>query len=235
MTRRPAKEPELHPDPNLPDPKRLDRFRAKGGTLIGMLIRENVAADRRAERQRIKQINAPVAPGPDGEDHGMDLGPASIARGGSVERVGGKLAGAGQKQAAPVYARKLDASTLFERMNDVGQLSDRQAKAGNQLWRLKRAAGVEARVTARYLVVPEKVEGADDDDETLIETVCPDGFDHRTYYRFVLRQLPSHMAHLVEKGCDWTPEMQRGHPGVRFLPTFQIALDRLAEVFGIAK
>lgn len=202
-----------------PDPKRFARKRAE---------------ERRAQIQRVRDINAPRSPGPDGEDHGMDLGPAAIARGGDITRVGGRISGAAQKHAAPVYARIIDASTLFERMNLAAQISDREAKAGHRLVLLKRAAGIEPRVTARYAVVHDKIEEAVQDGE-VIEAVCPDNYDPRTYYRFVLRQLPDHMAHLVDSACDWSADRPTGHPGVQFLATFQIALQRLCGIFGITQ
>jgi hypothetical protein len=196
---------------------------------IGVAARR---ARERAERERVRALNSPVAPGPDGEDHAMDLGPAMQARGGVVERVGGRMTSTAQRKATPVYARMMDASTLFERMNEVSQLSDRQAKAGHRLWLLKRAAGVEPMVTARYRAVPEHVESGDDVAE-VVESVCPDGFDPRTYYRAVLRDLPSHTAALLDVACDWTPEHRVGHPGVRWLEAFQFGLDRLAMLWGI--
>jgi hypothetical protein len=237
----------LHPDPDLPDPKRFDRFRAKGGLLLAIMsngfgsveeARESVRARKRAnadhakaERERIKRLNSPVPPGPDGEDHGMDLGPAALARG-KIERVGGTIRHSAQRKAVPVHARKVEQTDLFARMNSVGQLSDRQAKAGHTILRLKRAAGLDPRVTARYQVVHDR-SGDDDDDTEIIEAICPPEFDPRSYHRHLLRRLPAQSAFLIDRACDWTLEHQVGHPGVRFLATFQEGLSRLADILRI--
>ena len=191
-------------------------------------IRASQRAQKRAEHARALALIAPTPCGPDGEDHGMDLGPAALARTRTLARVDGKLRGAGQRQADPVYAVRLDAETLFERMNNAGQLSDRQCRAGLKLLLLSRMAGLDARVTARLPVTPTP----DDDDEEAdeVEALVPEGYDARTWHRWLLRQLSGHGAALVEAACRWTPENRIGHPGVRFLATFQVMLDKVADL-----
>jgi hypothetical protein len=162
----------------------------------------------------------------------MDLGPAMQARGGAVERVGGRMSSTAQRKAKPVMARHMPAENLFEVMGERGQLSDRQVKAGQRLWMLKRAAGIEQRVTAKYPVVPEQM-ADDQNDVEVLETICPEGFDPRTYYRAVLRDIPSRAASLLDHGCDWTPDHRVGHPGIHGLDAFQLGLDRLAATWGV--
>ena len=180
-----------------------------------------------AQAARVAKSAALAAPDPSAPDLGAD-GPASLARSSRVVRVDGTIRGAGQKRATPVYARRVDASTLFERMNNAGQLSDRQARAGLKLLLLARTAYLHQRVTARPMTEPNIDDDGEDEGE--MEVVVPEPFDARTYHRHLLRQLPAAMAAMVERACDWTPEQQVGHPGVRFLATFQIALTRLADL-----
>jgi len=225
-------------DPDGPDAEyvarfRRDLFRAKGGLLVMMLMREGRVADRKAERARVLALIAPSPAGPDGADHGMDLGPAAHARSTSIERVGGTLRGAGQREATPTYARRVDASTLFERMSMAGQLSDRQARAGMVMLRLSRMAGMAGSVTARLPVMP--MPGPDDEERDDADPLVPEGWDARTWHRHLLRQLPGHMASMVDRACDWTPERQAGHPGIRFIAVFQLALTRLADLLGLPK
>lgn len=199
-----------------------------------MLIREKYGAARAIERERVRQLSVAVPAGPDNADHGCDLGPAAQARSSTVERVGGTLRGAGQREATPTYARRVDASTLFERMSMAGQLSDRQARAGMVMLRLSRMAGMAGNVTARLPVMPTP--GPDDNEERDdADPLVPEGWDARTWHRHLLRQLPGHMASMVDRACDWTPERQAGHPGIRFLAVFQIALTRLADLLDLPK
>lgn len=198
-----------------------------------MTIAKRVAAEKRADRERVRSLNRPVAPGPDGEDHGLDLGPASLARPTTLQRVEGKLRGAGQRKATPVYARMVDCTDLFERLNMAGQLTDRQTKAGKRLLSLKRAAGLEPRVTAQHPVVHDQVHEAEADE--VVEDICPAGFDPRTYYRHLLRQVPSLSADMLHAACDWTPERPTGSPPMRFLATFQEALNKVADVLGLKR
>jgi hypothetical protein len=202
-----------------------------------MTIAQRVAAERRAERERIRQLNTKIAPGPDGEDHGMDLGPAALARPSTIQRVGGRLRGAGQKEATPTYARMIDATTIFERMNLSAQLSDRQAQAGHRILMLRHAAGILPRVTAKYVIVQPPPPDDDDDPETAadVDPLFPDGYDARTYHRWALRQLAPPVAAMIDRACEWTPENPVGRPETRFLATFQEGLDKLADIFSIKK
>jgi hypothetical protein len=194
-------------------------------------IGKRMRTERRAEFQRACALNAPVVRGPDGEDHGLDLGPAALARPARLERVDGKLRGAGQRMATPVYARMIDCVDLFSRLNQSGQLTDRQCKAGLRMLALKRAAGLEPRVTAKHTIVREEDDQPPVLDEVEVaEDICPPGYDPRTWYRHLLRQLASQSADLVDQACDWDPERKVGRVPTALLATFQSALDRIADL-----
>lgn len=202
-----------------------------------MSIAKRNRAERRAEWERARDLNKPAVRGPEGEDHGLDLGPAAQARPSSMVRVAGKLGGAGQRAATPVYARMIDCTDLFERLNLAAQITDRQCAAGKRMLGLKLAAGLEPRVTAKHEVVRDDQDGQETpfEDVEVVEDICPPEYDPRTYFRHLLRQLPSVMADMVVAACDWDPERSIGHPGTARLATFQQALDKLADVLGLKR
>lgn len=49
----------MHPDPDLPDPKRMDRARAKAGLLVQKMIREERREREREERERLLALAKP--------------------------------------------------------------------------------------------------------------------------------------------------------------------------------
>lgn len=193
-------------------------------------IRASKRQDRKAEHARVLTLIAPTPCGPDGDDHGMDLGPAAHARQTSLVRVGGKLRGAGQRSADAVQAVRVQGTTLFDRMHAAGQLSDRQHAAGRRLHNLWRAAGLNPQVSARY---PGSLAAMSDDDGEDFPDRDPDGATPRDNHRRLMRQLPAHMASLLDAACMWLPERPVGHPGVRYLATFQESLNRLADIWGM--
>ena len=162
-------------------------------------------------------------------DHALDLGPAALARDMALVRVGGTIRGAGQRRADAVEAVQVQGTTLFDRMHGAGQLSDRQHRAGRRLHGLWRAAGLNPALAARY---PGMQPTPNDDDGEDLPERDPDGATPRDVHRRLMRMLPAHMASLLDAACLWLPEQPVGHPGMRFLATFQTALDRLATEWG---
>ena len=199
-----------------------------------MSIAKRNRAERRAEWERARDLNKPAVRGPEGEDHGLDLGPAAQARPTTMVRVDGKLGGAGQRKATPVYARMVDCTNLYHRLSLAGQITDRQCQVGNWLITLRWAAGLDSRVTAKHEIMHDAAaELADEAAE--VKAVCPDGYDPRTYYRYLMRRVTSEQARWIDDACGWTPENPVGRPPSGWMATFKAGLDVIADELGIKR
>ncbi|CAB4166496.1 hypothetical protein UFOVP853_37 [uncultured Caudovirales phage] len=113
---------------------------------------------------------------------------------------------------------------LIDRMHHAGQLSDRQYGAGARLHALFQAAGLGARVSARYGDSPRSDEEAED-----AAAEAGDGGDARVGYRRLLRDAGGLMGPVLDA------LMHDQHPGVRWLATCQEALDWLADEWGMER
>lgn len=144
---------------------------------------------------------------------------AQDARPFKIEPMDAKYKGS-VRRGEEVYARRMLDTTLHDRMRDVSQLSDDQHATAEWLYRLRAAAKVTQRITARLDTVAEDHH----DDDVCTDQVDPDEAYQR--YRAVMKSLPDHQSAKIES------LLCGQHPGVRWLATVQAGLDLLKNAWG---
>lgn len=146
-------------------------------------------------------------------DYGAD-GLAALSRTSRMVSVEGRARGSAAPGERVMVRRVL--STVYDRMHHAGQLSDRQFVAARRLGALFWASRLGAQCSARY----DRSTGRalTDGDETAEDA-----------YHATMRQLCTAYQLRLQSLLD------DNHPGLRFLPSLQSALERLADMWGIER
>lgn len=115
-------------------------------------------------------------------------------------------------------------ATLVDRLHYRGQLSDRQHNAANRLYQIWWAAALCPHVSARFETARDEAEDGSED-----VAGGMDRDDARTAYRRILRDAGQVAGPVLDA------MMHDQHPGVRYLEVAQMALERLADGWGMER
>lgn len=145
----------------------------------------------------------------------------------SVVEIEGKSRGGGNTPTDRITVNRYSDATLYDRMHQRAQLSDREHQAADRLARMWTAAGNNPRVSASHTMIREdEVVEFDAPMETC--AADPDEPTARDRYRRMMRHAGEVRSLRVEAMlCD-------EHPGWR-LPELQEALGYFGDVFGLEK
>ena len=144
-------------------------------------------------------------------DFGDHLGLAAKVRKSSIVEIEAESRGSVQRGDV-IEARRYEDVTIFDRLNQKGQFSDRQATAGNRLLSLANSAGLVGGGCGSYepRTSPTASSGR------------PDGKTPLDEYRGIMRELGQHRAGLLEKML-----FDERHPGTQWLATMQVGAEGL--------
>jgi hypothetical protein len=170
----------------------------------------------------MKHPSAELRPG---YDNGPDS-PAHRARPAAMHSPEARSRGSVSPGLRTEVVRYADA-TLYDRMHQRAQISDRQHRAAERIAQMWTSAGMNPRMSATLALRREDEQPFDA--PTGRGQADPDAPTARDVYRTFMRCLPA--AYAVRIDAMLLDE----HPGVRWLATLQSALDWCADAWGYEK